>query len=587
MSYEEKVYTKLKQHYHCAQAIFATYASDYGMDQETAYRTMACFAAGMYRGSVCGCVTAALAVLELAYGFSDTKDREREIFGTKIAEEFVDRFQERMEGKFNCADILENNINTAEGMASIRREGMIKKKCTQAIQTSIEILEDMLRAYPDMLAGKPAEPSCDEQEIEKITYLVKRAQKIQHFESNVRDLILHSSKSIACIQFDISRFKIINDIYGERMGDQILQFIKDNLAEICNETQYYLNLRSDVFVVLSEFQQESELDELVRQIQTRCNMFKNIKLTYSIGVYIVNDRKMDLRQIEDRAAMARKKAKGNMMNNVLYYQEEFKEMLYIRNFIEESLPSAIDEKQFQMYLQPKYSIVQNHIVGAEALVRWQHPDRGMIYPNEFIPVIEENGYIKKVDYYIWKEACNFLKRCEQAGIKNCPVSVNVSRLHLTDTVFMDYLAQTIHEAGIPKEQLELEITETIGDEQISNMAELLKHQGYKLLMDDFGSGYSSLNILLETPFDVIKLDKKFMENMMVSEKGRLILEYVVAMADKLGLELLAEGVETEEQVELLRKIGCDNVQGYYYAKPMPVEDFFELLQKDRQSINSL
>lgn len=587
MSYEEKVYTKLKQHYHCAQAIFATYASDYGMDQETAYRTMACFAAGMYRGSVCGCVTAALAVLGLTYGFSDTKDREREIFGTKIAEEFVDRFQERMEGKFNCADILENNINTAEGMASIRREGMIKKKCTQAIQTSIEILEDMLRAYPDMLAGKPAEPSCDEQEIEKITYLVKRAQKIQHFESNVRDLILHSSKSIACIQFDISRFKIINDIYGERMGDQILQFIKDNLAEICNETQYYLNLRSDVFVVLSEFQQESELDELVRQIQTRCNMFKNIKLTYSIGVYIVNDRKMDLRQIEDRAAMARKKAKGNMMNNVLYYQEEFKEMLYIRNFIEESLPSAIDEKQFQMYLQPKYSIVQNHIVGAEALVRWQHPDRGMIYPNEFIPVIEENGYIKKVDYYIWKEACNFLKRCEQAGIKNCPVSVNVSRLHLTDTVFMDYLAQTIHEAGIPKEQLELEITETIGDEQISNMAELLKHQGYKLLMDDFGSGYSSLNILLETPFDVIKLDKKFMENMMVSEKGRLILEYVVAMADKLGLELLAEGVETEEQVELLRKIGCDNVQGYYYAKPMPVEDFFELLQKDRQSINSL
>lgn len=522
-----------------------------------------------------------------AYGFSDTKDREREIFGTKIAEEFVDRFQERMEGKFNCADILENNINTAEGMASIRREGMIKKKCTQAIQTSIEILEDMLRAYPDMLAGKPAEPSCDEQEIEKITYLVKRAQKIQHFESNVRDLILHSSKSIACIQFDISRFKIINDIYGERMGDQILQFIKDNLAEICNETQYYLNLQSDVFIVLSEFQHESELDELIRQIQTRCKMFKNIKLTYSVGVYIVNDRKMDLRQIEDRAAMARKKAKGNMMNNVLYYQEEFKEMLYIRNFIEESIPSAIDEKQFQMYLQPKYSIEQNHIVGAEALVRWQHPDRGMIYPNEFIPVIEENGYIKKVDYYIWKEACNFLKRCEQAGIKNCPVSVNVSRLHLTDTVFTDYLAQIIHEADIPKEQLELEITETIGDEQISNMAELLKHQGYKLLMDDFGSGYSSLNILLETPFDVIKLDKKFMENMMVSEKGRLILEYVVAMADKLGLELLAEGVETEEQVKLLRKIGCDNVQGYYYAKPMPVEDFFELLQKDRQSINSL
>ena len=236
-----------------------------------------------------------------------------------------------------------------------------------------------------------------------------------------------------------------------------------------------------------------------------------------------------------------------------------------------------------MYLQPKYSIAKNEIIGAEALVRWKNPQRGMIYPDQFIPVIEENGFIKKVDYYIWEEACRFIKKCEQAGVRPCPVSVNVSRVHLRDDECIQVLADMIKRNGISKELLELEITETAGNQQVSLKALQLKEEGYTLLMDDFGSGYSSLNILLETPFDVIKLDRKFMENMMVSNKGRLILEQVVNMVNKLDLGLLAEGVETKEQVDLLRSIGCDQVQGYYYAKPMPEEEFFELLSKQNVS----
>lgn len=213
------------------------------------------------------------------------------------------------------------------------------------------------------------------------------------------------------------------------------------------------------------------------------------------------------------------------------------------------------------------------------MVRWRHPERGMIFPNEFIPVIEENGFIKKVDYYIWEEACRFIKKCEEAGIQSCPVSVNVSRVHLRDNECVQVLSDMIDEYHITKGLLELEITETADDQQVSLKALELKEEGFTLLMDDFGSGYSSLNILLETPFDVIKLDKKFMENMMVSGKGRLILEQVVSMANKLDLGLLAEGVETKEQIELLQSIGCDQVQGYYYAKPMPEEDFYALLEK--------
>ena len=200
----------------------------------------------------------------------------------------------------------------------------------------------------------------------------------------------------------------------------------------------------------------------------------------------------------------------------------------------------------------------------------------MIFPNQFIPIIEENGFIKKVDYYIWAEACRFIKKCTDQGI-SCPVSVNVSRVHLRDNECIEVLSDLIKTSGIPKELLELEITETADDQQVSMKALQLKEEGYTLLMDDFGSGYSSLNILLETPFDVIKLDRKFMENMVVSGKGRLILEQMVLMAGKLNLGLLAEGVETKEQVELLQSIGCDQVQGYYYAKPMPEEEFYQLL----------
>lgn len=205
----------------------------------------------------------------------------------------------------------------------------------------------------------------------------------------------------------------------------------------------------------------------------------------------------------------------------------------------------------------------------------------MIYPDQFIPIIEENGFVKKVDYYIWAEACCFIKKCEASGVMPCPISVNVSRIHLKDNEYIEVLSDMIESNGISKTLLELEITETADDLQISRKALKLKEEGFTLLMDDFGSGYSSLNVLLETPFDVIKLDRKFMENMMVSNKGRLILEQVVLMASKLELGILAEGVETKEQVELLRSIGCDQVQGFYYAKPMPEGEFFELLKKQQ------
>ena len=584
MTHKEKAEQLLKQQYHCSQALFGAFADDFGLDLKTAFKISTCFGGGMRQGGLCGCITASLLVLGMTLGFYDSSDREQEIYGNKKTEEFIKRFTDEMKGAVNCRDILGKDISKPEEMAVIRQDGLILKKCPTAINTSIDILEDMLAEHFKYMTETSINPE-DIPENDEIQVMLKGMNRVRRFRRNVNNLLHSSNKNIAFIQFDIRKFKIVNDLYGERFGDEILDFLKRQLKEICNDEQFFVNLRSDVFMVVTEYDTQKELTDFIHSYEEKTQSYKNVKIQKTYGVYMVEDIKMEQRQMEDRAAMARKAAKNNVVTNILFYKEQIKDNLYNRKFIEENMQAAITERQFMMYLQPKYSIEKNSIIGAEALVRWRHPKKGMIYPDQFIPIVEENGFIKKVDYYIWEEACCFIKKCEEEGLGNIPISVNVSRVHLQDDECVHVLADIIKNKGIDKTLLELEITETVGEQQVSMKAQQLKGEGYTLLMDDFGSGYSSLNILLETPFDVIKLDKKFMENMMISGKGRLILEQIVHMADKLGLGILAEGVETKEQVELLQSIGCDQVQGYYYAKPMPKEEFFELLKSQHESGN--
>lgn len=575
MTHKEKTEQFLHQHYHCSQALFGAFAKDFGLDLKTAFRISTCFGGGMRQGGTCGCITASLLVLGMAFGFYDSQDKEQEVYGNQKTEEFIKRFAQGMDVVVCCRDILGRDISKPEEMALVRKEGLILKKCPRALNLSIDILEDMLADYLKNIKETSIElKDIPENEMHRV---LRGISKRNYFQRNVSELLYTSAERIAFIQFDIQKFKIVNDLYGEKFGDEVLDFIERQLEKCCNERQFFINLRSDVFMVVTEYKNERELQAFIRELDSQTLLFKSVKLQMSFGVYTVEDREMELRQMEDRAAMARKAAKKNILRNILFYREQFKESLYNRKFIEENMQAAISERQFCIYLQPKYSITKNEIIGAEALVRWLHPERGMIFPDQFIPVIEENGFIKRLDYYIWEEACRFIKRCEAAGINNCPVSVNVSRIHLRDNECIGILSDMIKDYSIQKKLLELEITETADDQQISMKALQLKEEGFTLLMDDFGSGYSSLNILLETPFDVIKLDRKFMINMMLSGKGRLILEQVITMADKLQLGVLAEGVETKEQVELLQNIGCDQVQGYYYAKPMPEDEFYNLL----------
>lgn len=203
----------------------------------------------------------------------------------------------------------------------------------------------------------------------------------------------------------------------------------------------------------------------------------------------------------------------------------------------------------------------------------------MIAPMEFVPLFEQNGFVVKMDQYIWEEACRTVRAWIEEGLSPIPISVNVSRRHLKDSEFVSVLNRLVETYDIPKQYLEIEITETVEEEEIGSGISLLKDSGFKLLMDDFGSGFSSLNMLKDTKFDVIKMDQGFLRDFIGSDRGKRIVEHTIQMSRDIGLDMVAEGVETKEQAMFLKECGCDTAQGYYYAKPMALEEFNKLMRK--------
>ena len=331
MTHTERANELLKQDYHCSQALFGAFAGDLGLDIKTALKLSTCFGVGMRQGDVCGCVTASLMILGMAFGFDDPQDRELEVFGNKKTEEFVALFKEAMGGSYLCKDILHTDVSRPEGMARMRQERLKFKICPHAMAASIEILERMLAEYQD---NRQSVDMMTLRENNGMASGLRNSNQMVNFRRNALDLLNNSESKIAYIQFDIRRFKVINDIYGEKIGDEILDFVTEGLRRICGEHQYFVSLRGDVFMIVTQYEQEAELTALVNRIRQMLGNFKGIKIQYTFGIYMVNDRKMELRQMGDRAAMARMAAKESVMKDVVFYQEKFKELLYMRRFIE-------------------------------------------------------------------------------------------------------------------------------------------------------------------------------------------------------------------------------------------------------------
>lgn len=386
-----------------------------------------------------------------------------------------------------------------------------------------------------------------------------------------------NDKNFAYIQFDVIGFKFINDKYGEETGNELLNYFNQVLSMYCNDQQIFTRLSADVFMLVIPYVEISDIYDFIRGLEKAMSGYKGMKYRFVFGVCLVADRDVPSRTYGDSAAMARFSVKGNALENIAFFNQDIKNNLKHKRYVEERMKAALDNGEFVMFLQPKYSISTAKIIGAEALVRWIDPEKGMVPPNDFIPIFEKNGFVVRIDEYVWECACREIRRWIDLGIKPVPISVNVSRVHLTDSSFLSYLQALIKKYDIPKRLLELEITETAENINSNQMIQLAKDNDFRLLMDDFGSGYSSLNTLKSTPFDVLKIDRSFFTSSMESQRGKKIISHTIAMSQDIGLDLIAEGVETNEQAEFLYQCGCNAAQGFLYSRPVSVPEFEKLM----------
>jgi diguanylate cyclase (GGDEF)-like protein len=401
------------------------------------------------------------------------------------------------------------------------------------------------------------------------------------FYQKAQELIsLHPEKTFEIMRMDIDRFKIINDLFGEETGDKLLKYLSRFFVHMDLPLSVFGRLHSDHFLLCYP----AENNNRQRFITSLRALAESYVLDYSVvpcfGVYCVRDRRLSVSAMCDRAGLALSKAKRNGLMVCGEYDENMRQRIVNEQAIINDMSDALDNGEFVIYIQPKYEPSSEKITGGEALVRWMHPVRGCVSPADFIPVFEHNGFIFRLDQYVWEETCKLLRKWIDEGKPAMPISVNVSRVDLYNTNLVNILNNLVKKYDIPASLLELELTESAyvdNPQQLIEVTKKLQAFGFIILMDDFGSGYSSLNMLKDMPVDILKIDLKFLDSKDESGRGGNILNSVVRMAKWLKLPVIAEGVETRQQAEFLRTIGCNCVQGYYYSRPVPVKQYEELI----------
>ncbi|PKM48653.1 MAG: diguanylate phosphodiesterase, partial [Firmicutes bacterium HGW-Firmicutes-6] len=290
----------------------------------------------------------------------------------------------------------------------------------------------------------------------------------------------------------------------------------------------------------------------------------------------------NLEKIREKANMARIAAKTSDNQRWFFYSDAFRKKIGNEKEIMDQMEDALENSEFEMYLQPKYNLHLNAYCGCEALVRWRHPHKGLISPGEFIPIFEQTGFIKKLDMFMLEAVCKVLKSWEEKKHPEISISVNVSQKNLRQTDFIERVLSITNQYRINRANLEIELTESSIFEDVDRIIEIgeaFRNYGFKISMDDFGSGYSSINLLGNLPLDVIKMDQGFFNNNLKRERNHIVVEATINMIKKLGMTVVAEGIETAAEVEMLRALGCDIIQGYYFGKPMTVVEFEQQIFK--------
>lgn len=373
------------------------------------------------------------------------------------------------------------------------------------------------------------------------------------------------------IMTNIEKFKLVNELFDTATGDAILVKIAEIIKSKVHNIGTYARLESDHFAMCIPTS-NLDIDSIQKQaafLTKEMNINYAIQLSY--GIFIIDNRDLSITQMCDRAKMALNAAKGNYVTSYAFYDDEVRKKLLVEQELNQYMNQAIEQDQFEIYFQPVYSLSKGKMVSAEALVRWNHPTKGFVSPGLFIPLFERNGFITKLDFYVWDKVCRQIKEWESRFDYNVPISINISRIDMYNPGMVNYIISLIDKYEISPEFLKLEVTESAYTENPDKLIEIIKYlqnEGFLVLMDDFGSGYSSLNMLKDLPVDVLKIDLKFLFDLSNNHRAANILTSIVRMAKWLKMAVIVEGVEFENQLEFLRSIGCDEIQGYYFDRPL-------------------
>ncbi|MEG2915656.1 MAG: EAL domain-containing protein, partial [Oscillospiraceae bacterium] len=408
----------------------------------------------------------------------------------------------------------------------------------------------------------------------------------ESFYEKAHTMIKANEQPYNIICLDIENFKLVNDMYGEKQGDDLLCFIADLIKDVMVKTSgIAARITGDIFVCIIPKGYVNK-DKTLKECFTALKEYPlNFNISPRIGVYEVEDVEIPVRLMCDRARLAAQSIKGKYGTLVAFYDKNIRNKMLLEQEITNEMKDGIIEEQFQVYFQSKCCLKNKQLVGAEALVRWIHPTKGFMSPADFIPLFEKNGFITELDMYVWEKTCMAIRRWIDLGYEIVPISVNVSRVDIYNPKLPQILCDLIKKYSLKTEMLHLEITETAYTEnpsQLIAVISLLREKGFYIEMDDFGSGYSSLNMLNEVAVDTIKLDMRFLQSNNKQNHSEDIIDFIIKLAKRLNLSVIAEGIETEIDLKFLEYMGCQYGQGYLFSKPI-TQDLFEKTMLNKSS----
>lgn len=385
------------------------------------------------------------------------------------------------------------------------------------------------------------------------------------------------------IGFSIANIETVNHMYGSSEGDRLLRYVAGRIKNHTIRGSIYALLQTNLFGILIKDHDDSVIMDLVNSISNDIENCSDIfQVEVQFGIYRIEDRSERVSEMLSRMVLALQSVNKESKQNFAYFDEEMNRKYEENRKMCQEMEQALEDKKFVMYLQPMVDLHIYQIYSAEALVRWEHEEKGILSPYAFLPVFENTNLMLKLDYYMWEEACKTIRRWIDNKMDPLPLMVNISPIHLNDVSFITVLNNLISRYKLQNDMLVLELPEralTSGGEDVLKTVKALDEAGYILCIDNFGGMHSPVNLMRDLPFSMVKLDRRFLVDNSQNEEGQTILRYLIAMAKELDLTVVTEGVETLKQVNFLTEIGCDIAQGYYFSKPVSLRDFDTLNKK--------